>query len=110
ANHPAMLRLKVTQSLGDGINGPGRHSRALELFQPVLRWLLDNAIRYGGHDRLTVFNAGSVRCKALVAFPFRMITDICQPGELPVISDCDDDRLIRGVEWLVRNDVRVGVA
>ena len=42
--------------------------------------------------------------------PFRMAADLRQPRELAVVADGDDDRLIGGVERLVRHDIGMRIA
>ena len=48
--------------------------------------------------------------EAIVAHPFRMAANFRQPGELTVVADGDDQRLIGRRERLVRHDVRMRIA
>src|SRR5207248_4768808 len=85
-------------------------SRRFELRQPFGGGLPANAIAHQPHDLGSVRDARAVAGEAFVPSPFTMPAHLGEPGELPIVTNGDDDRLIGRVERLVRNDVRMRIA
>src|SRR5512142_765453 len=100
-----MLRLDVAQRLADAIDRPGGDSRGLELIQPFCRRLLGNGLADQPNHFPAIGDPDAVRLEALVRSPLGMTAHFRKPGELPLVSNRNDDRLVGRFKWLVWNDV-----
>src|SRR5690349_4452270 len=102
-----MLRLNISERLADRVDRACGDPRIFQLLEPRGCRLLSNRLAYQTDHFIPIGDAGAVRGEALVARPFGMAADRREAGELPVVSDGDDDRLIGRIEWLVWHDIGV---
>ena len=105
-----MLRLHVRERLSDCVYWASGNSRFFQAFQPFGSRARPHALGNGFDHGFAVRDTSGIGGETLVAGPLGMSAYFGEARELAVVADRNDDPLVRRLERLVGNDVRVGIA